>query len=40
MKEGKVKRDATLIEAIIPIVALILVLAPTIFIYGESPIFL
>ena len=37
MKEGKVKRDATLIEAIIPIVALILVLAPTIFIYGESP---
>ncbi len=39
MKEGKVKvkREATLLEALIPIVGLIAVLAPTIFIYGESP---
>lgn len=39
MKEGKVKvkREASLIEALIPIVVLIGVLIPSILIFGESP---
>ena len=37
MKEGKVKREATLFEALIPIIVLIGVLVPSIMIYGESP---
>ena len=37
MKEGKVKREATLFEALIPILVLIGVLVPAIMIYEESP---
>ena len=37
MKEGKVKREATLFEALIPIIVLIGVLVPSIMIYEESP---
>lgn len=37
MKERRVKKEASLFEALIPIIVLIAVLVPSIMIYGESP---